>query len=348
MTPTPLTQAARAEAAGRLDEALLFSRRGRQDPSASRLQAACAANEARLLAKARRAAAGMLQGQDPLPLHEGPRTPRQAPDGSTETAPVVALTSIRARLGRLPRTLRSLTCQDQPAHSINLYLSPDPFLLDEGVPADDPAIREIAALGVNVYHVSNIGPYRKQIPVIRQLRAAGFDARTPLITVDDDVIYPADTLCRLMKALNESEAVIADRGRRMRVQRGALVPYGQFDRPTDRASLDSLGTGKNGIAYRLGHFPGVDEDFIGPILAPTADDLWCKWVTARYCVPTRILSPDAAFDASCDLEETDPQDKFGLFHRFNARGSNDDAMANLEAYFSAQGIGLLPLLEPAP
>jgi hypothetical protein len=125
------------------------------------------------------------------------------------------------------------------------------------------------------------------------------------------------------------------------------VQYDRFDRPATVPALASLGTGKNGIAYRLGYFPQRDEDFIGPVLAPTADDLWCKWVTARYCVPTLILSPDAAFDASRDLQETDPQDKAGLFHRFNARGSNDDAMANLEAYFDAQGSGLLPLLEQA-
>lgn len=344
-----LARAAEAERAGRLDEALTLSRRSRRVFDAEPVMQLAAANERRLLAKARRAAAGMLRGQDPVALHEGPASPStyRAGDGVPD-APVVSLTSISGRLDRLPRTLRSLVAQDLPAHSINLYLSPDPFLLDEGVPVDHPALGVIAALGVNVYHVANIGPYRKQIPVVRQLRAAGAGPRTPVVTVDDDVIYPPDTLRRLMQALDETEAVVADRGRRIALDGVALAPYARFDQPTDSPSLLSLGTGKNGIAYRLGHFPQRDEDFIGPLLAPTADDLWCKWVTARYCVPTRILTPEAAFDASRDLEETDPQDKAGLFHRFNARGSNDDAMANLEAYFGAEGSGLLPLLKPAP
>jgi hypothetical protein len=61
----------------------------------------------------------------------------------------------------------------------------------------------------------------------------------------------------------------------------------------------------------------------------------------------RILSPQAAFDMTRDSEEAEPDDKDRLFHRFNARGTNDDEIASLEAYFSADGTGLLSLLQPA-
>jgi hypothetical protein len=218
-------------------------------------------------------------------------------------------------------------------------------LIDNGIQCDNPHLKYIASMGVNIYKVPNIGPYRKQYPLVIQLRSSFAPANTPIITFDDDVVYPSNIAGLLMSALDSSDAVVAHRGRKINFEKGRIASYKDFSSPTNFSSNLNMGTGKNGIAYRLKYFPEKYEDYIGHILAPTADDVWCKWATSLYCIPTIILEPMAAFGGSEDFIETQPHDKNGLFHVFNAKGSNDDAINNIEKYFSTKGVGVIALFQ---
>ena len=258
--------------------------------------------------------------------------------------PIVSLTAISSRIPRIERTIDSILMQDLPAHSINLFISEEPYLVDEGVDLNDDRLRALSEKGINIYNCANVGPYRKQYPLLSMLYSSGANLETPIITVDDDVIYPPDTLERLVHGLYETDSVTAFRGREITFNDNEFASYWNFKAASEQVSLRNLGTGKNGMAYKLKFFPRSPTLFVGPLIAPTADDIWCKWVTAIYCVPTNILVPDSAFNPELDFEETDPDDKLGLFHKYNAKGSNDDAIRASELYFTKVLGGLLPIL----
>ncbi|GAB5380436.1 MAG: hypothetical protein Alis3KO_25760 [Aliiglaciecola sp.] len=254
--------------------------------------------------------------------------------------PVVSFTAISTRIERVAKTVQSIVKQSLPPHSINLYVSETPYLVDEGLDKNHPELKKISDLGVNVYHTNNIGPYRKQYPVIHQLRQAGASENTPIVTIDDDVIYPETILEDLVKTMLQVKSIVAHRGRKITLNSKGIDDYRSFPIPDKTSTLLNMGTGKNGMAYRLKDFPKDKSLYVGPLLAPTADDIWCKWVTTILRVPTLILEPNAAYDPSLDFEETSPTDKRGLFHTYNAKGTNDIAIKNMEAFFSAIGDGL--------
>jgi hypothetical protein len=261
-----------------------------------------------------------------------------------EGAPVISLTAISGRLKNLERTISSLQAQSLVPASINLFISIEPFLVDEGFDLDDPQLKKLHDIGVNVFVVPNIGPYRKQLPIIKFMRDNGYPSETVFITVDDDVIYPSNTIEMLVSNIKATNTVTAYRGREIVLENNRIGPYKNFRAPVDNISPFNLGTGKNGIAYKLSFFPEQDELFIGSVIAPTADDVWCKWVTGIYCIDTTILEPSAAYDKSKDFQETDPDNKVGLFHVFNAKGRNDVAMEAMEIYFAEKGADLSSIL----
>lgn len=282
--------------------------------------------------------------QDPQPLMEHPKNPSTITAADVdEHQAVISMTTISGRLNRVGRTVDCILRQTSPIHSINLYISDEPYLLDTGIPRNEPLLRELHEKGVNIYLVPNIGPYRKQHFVIKQLRAAAASEETILVTVDDDVLYPENSIGPLVEACHSQQCVVAHRGRKMLFEKDKLGPYRSFVPPTIKRSHANLATGRNGVAYKLRFFPKDESLFVGPALAPTADDLWCKWITAFYCIPTMITEPTAAFDPSKDYSDSDKNNKNSLFHSYNARGTNDTAMHALEIFFAKRLISIARL-----
>lgn len=300
----------------------------------------------RLLLRINNLASEYFLGGDAI--YEHPRNPRTYAFDSKglankELLPIISLTTISTRIDRVLMTIDCIKKQSTPIHSINLYISDKPYLLDEGIDRNHPILLELYKLGVNIYNVSNTGPYRKQYPVIYQLKASGAPAKTPIITIDDDVLYPEDIVEKLVCAKDSLSAVVSHRGRQMILGQYKMGQYKEFKPPLNNLDYLNLGTGKNGILYRLDFFSDKFEEYVGPIIAPTADDLWCKWVTALKCIPTIIVEPNAAYEPSLDFKESAPEDKVGLFHKFNAKGRNDVAISNLETYFSLLGNNLFSI-----
>ena len=259
-------------------------------------------------------------------------------------APVITLTAISGRLEGLFKTIDSILKQSLTPASINLFISEEPYLVDEGFNENDVLLKDLYEKGVNIYFTENIGPYRKQVPIIKLLREKGYPEETIFITIDDDVIYPKDTISALVSNISKTDTVTSYRGREIQLENSAIATYKKFTKPIENISAFNLGTGKNGIAYKLKYFPKNGENYVGSLIAPTADDIWCKWVTGVYCIETTILEPASAFDKTKDFEETAPENKVGLFHVFNAKGRNDIAIEAMEIYFSAKGKSLASIL----
>jgi hypothetical protein len=321
---------------GRLDLALHTLRRALKDSAYGMMKEVVAANIERILRKCAMHARHTVWPIEAL--YENGNNPRTSDGGTVrlDAAPVVSLTTISSRIDRVAQTIDCIARQTLRPHSINLYISESPYLLDEGIERGNQHLQRIADLGANIYLTSNIGPYRKQYPLVQQLRLADASPETLIVTMDDDVLYPSDVLSQLTEAACSSDAVVAHRGREMAFDGRQLMPYSKFEAPALANSQRNLGTGKNGIAYRLKHFPTDSAAYVGPWLAPTADDIWCKWVTGVRSVPTIILEPRAIYDSRFDFSESKPADKIGLYHAFNAKGTNDDAMMNMEDFFLYQ------------
>jgi hypothetical protein len=250
----------------------------------------------------------------------------------SSVAPVISLTTMSSRIDRVGRTLESIAKQTLKPHSVNLYISEEPYLLDKGIDRRSASISKLIDIGVNIYLTPNIGPYRKQYPIVRQLKNTGASPETLLITIDDDVLYPPDVVEQLVAAAGTNDAVVAHRGREIAFSGSQIAPYDSFRSPSATTGHLNLPTGRNGIAYRLKHFPDDPAEYVGPWLAPTADDIWCKWVTGIRCIPSSVIEPRAAYDKSLDFPESAPTDKHSLFHAFNANGTNDEAMLNMETF----------------
>lgn len=318
---------------GRLDRALQILGQALLDPTYDAIKKIVAGNIERILSKCAMRARYTVWPIEVL--YENGNTPRTVGMDTSNLGmePIVSLTTISSRVDRVSQTIDCIAKQTLKPHSINLYISEAPYLLDQGIQRQNEHLRRIADMGANIYLTSNIGPYRKQYPLLQQLRDANASPETLIVTMDDDVLYPVDVLAQLVGAARFDDAVVAHRGREIAFDGGRLKPYSEFKAPMSKKSQYNLGTGKNGIAYRLKHFPVDPTEYIGPWLAPTADDIWCKWVTGLRCIPTIILEPRSIYDSRFDFSESKPEDKTGLYQVFNSTGTNDDAMMNMEVFF---------------
>ncbi|QIK79660.1 hypothetical protein G7077_12825 [Sphingomonas piscis] len=235
---------------------------------------------------------------------------------------------------------------------MNLYLSREPYLLDEGVPQ---LPTEIILLGeefedrLRVQYTRNTGPYRKLLPYLEE----NWGLSRLVVTADDDTIYPRNWLTDLLAAHQSLGCSIAFRGHRMVIEDQQFAPYRTWMRSTivQNPSLLIVGTGKDGILYDTAFFPKSVLDIDAAMrLAPTADDLWLRWNLARNGVPTFVINTDyrtpldgVSYDAS-------------LYMTYNSNGGNNKAISDLDQYFQQtfnfdlKLVGQLPLngfLDPA-
>lgn len=200
---------------------------------------------------------------------------------------LVSLTSTSRRIGTIEPVIRSLLAQDRPAPVI-LWLSTDPYLLDEGVPATSvpDALCRLEGPRFAIRYTPNIGPHRKLLPARRLHRG-------PIVTADDDTLYPADWLRRLLNLAERHPGVVcALRARRMaRAADGSLLPYLRWPRwDGEVPHRDCFPTGKDGVLYPPGALdPRVDDVEALARLAPSNDDIWFK--AAALAAGTLAVAP---------------------------------------------------------
>ena len=121
-----------------------------------------------------------------------------------------------------------------------------------------------------------------------------------ILTVDDDFIYPIDTVDSLYRAyLEEPEVIHCNRAHQMQLNKsGSLLPYRKwkFDKVPDEATLSTFPTGVGGVLYSPGSLDDTVMDkktFLK--LAPTADDVWLKAMSLKKSVKCRKTQSHYAF-----------------------------------------------------
>ncbi len=98
----------------------------------------------------------------------------------------INLTTTYSRLDLCSATLWSLLHQSLLPERINLWISNQPYMADEGITELPSWIRELNNIHdiIRIHYVENIGPYRKFIPALRTCTNDDI-----IVYVDDDVIY---------------------------------------------------------------------------------------------------------------------------------------------------------------
>ncbi|NEQ71641.1 MAG: hypothetical protein F6K23_00245 [Okeania sp. SIO2C9] len=267
---------------------------------------------------------------------------------------IISLTTISSRLNHVHLVIESLLAQDFPrdAYEIRLYLSEQPYLLDEGCPTITNDLSHLLEEKPNkffVKFVDNIGSYRKILPVLDEVyeRTPTEFCNTLIVTADDDTAYPPWWLWQLYENYLKHGCVIGFRGRVMSFDREKLISYKKWSRNiTNNPSMLNVPTGKDGVLYSPLHiYPRVRNIYVAKQYAPKADDLWLKTHTLLTGTPSFIINSALSQEFP---SVTGKEPEVSLYRTFNELGGNNDALANIESYLEiTRGVRFASLCNPS-
>ena len=194
---------------------------------------------------------------------------------------VIALTSYGARLQTLELALRGILKQRLVPKKVFLLLAQQDF---DSLPS---SVKELAnSSNIEIQITEDLGPGKKLIPILAS------HPNLPIITFDDDLIYPTDLTLRLMiqHHLNP-DCIIANRVHKVKyLENGAPAPYETWERNYslgDGPDLNFLATSGAGTLFKAEHFHSdVLDSEAYKNLSFYTDDLW--WFVQSRRVGTKV------------------------------------------------------------
>lgn len=190
---------------------------------------------------------------------------------------IVSLTSFPGRINEVWMTVETLLRQSFKPDHIILWLSEVQFP-DRRVPASLLALKE---RGLQIEFVADdIRSHKKYFYAFKKYPSSA------IITVDDDVYYPKDTLKYLVDASRkDKKAIVANRAHEITFKNGKMLPYRQWKhnvKSDKEASFLYVPTGVGGVLYPPNcYHPDIFEEEVFKKICFMADDLWLKVATLR-------------------------------------------------------------------
>lgn len=203
-------------------------------------------------------------------------------------APVmVSLTSYGSRIGSVAYAIESIAAGSVRPRRLVLWLD-DP----ERFAARPAALRRLERRGLEVRLTENRGPHTKYFPSLPLAIADDL----PLVTADDDILYPPQWLAGLVTAgVEYPDVVNCYRASIVALRQGVVAPYDDWPRCADtEVSVAHFATGVSGVRYpvsMLRELAGRGEEFVER--CAKADDIWLHWVALRTGVGVRQINPRA-------------------------------------------------------
>ena len=194
---------------------------------------------------------------------------------------IVSLTSFPKRFSTIHICLKSLLLQDEKPDRIIVWFGED-------VREDmlTPEMRELEEYGIEYRFVpGDLKPHKKYFYAMQEFPDAA------IMTVDDDVVYPSDTISSLMKVHRANPGAVC--ARRLHVMKkdkeGNLLPYTKWKhdcRSGRKPSMQLFATGVGGVLYPSCsiHPEAFDAGRIAE-LCLGADDVWLKCMEMRQGTP---------------------------------------------------------------
>jgi hypothetical protein len=130
----------------------------------------------------------------------------------------ISLATISSRISIVHKTILSILNGTVVPTHVYLFISREPFLIDQGIPLD--AIPEelsmlCSSYPVSIIYTKNIGPHRKLLPLLKREKRNKNDV--VIVSGDDDRQYPQQFLLNLVTyyLASNKAAVISYRARRV-------------------------------------------------------------------------------------------------------------------------------------
>lgn len=200
--------------------------------------------------------------------------------------PVVSLTTYGARIKTVHLTLESIGRGTVKPSRLILWISHEDKPL-----SDIPSLRRLVQRGLEIRFCENWGPHKKYFPYVSM--APNFDR--PLVTADDDVLYPEWWLDRLAQAhAAHPEFIHCYRAHRIAVSNGAIASYRTWlPCSSDKPTFLSFATGVSGVIYpesfqRIAQAAGTQFTEY----CPQADDVWLHYLAVTSNHEIRQIQPN--------------------------------------------------------
>ena len=195
-----------------------------------------------------------------------------------ETEVLISLTSIPSRLDTLHLTIKSLLDQNTTFKKIILWLHQD---LKTSLPSK---LTELEGERFEIGYSETTEPHRKLIETLKQ------HPDLPIVTCDDDMMYPRDWLSRLLDSWHKTPGdIVAHRCRKIRYRDGEMMPYRTWHSEANGGSSSlTVALGWGGVLYPPGSLDERVYDREAYMrLCPRADDLWYKAMSTLRGTATR-------------------------------------------------------------
>jgi hypothetical protein len=191
------------------------------------------------------------------------------------SGPVISMTTHPSRRNLVSHAIESIARGTRKPSSLHLWITDEKFCLH--LP---PALLRLKARGLEIHFTENLGPHTKYYPYVKG--ESEFDR--PLVTADDDIMYPRDWLQKLIAGYEADPAAIhCFRAHRIRMNGAQLAPYNSWHHCEDTvpSHLNFL-TGVSGVIYPPGYLNYLKRQ--GDAFrqcCPHADDIWLTIVALR-------------------------------------------------------------------
>ncbi|MCR5622760.1 MAG: hypothetical protein K6G18_13045 [Treponema sp.] len=234
---------------------------------------------------------------------------------------VVSLTTYPARFTSVCKTLRTLLCQTLRPDRIVVYL-------DCGEDEVTDEMRSFTAQGVEYrFGLENLKAHNKYFYAMQEF------PESLVVTVDDDMLYPTDTVESLYRSYRlHPECVSARRVHRMLFDKtGGVLPYLEWFGSWTVVQPSHLlfATGVGGVLYPPHCIDGrvFNKELIKSVCLNN-DDIWLKFM--ELLCGTKVVWVANSCPTPSIIEGS--QD-VGLQHINNGRRENDVQMANMFRLF---------------
>lgn len=210
-------------------------------------------------------------------------------DVTAPGGPVVSLTTYGPRLALVHLTLESIARGTLRPSRLILWLDDT---LDAPLP---DALSRLARRGLEIRRTPNFGPHNKYHPYLQSTTPAQRHG-LPLVTADDDTVYPEGWLAGLHAAWRLQPGIVhCWNARVVTLTADGLAPYAQWPHCRSIApSMRHVALGVSGTAY-----PTALQDRLQAAgaaftaICPRADDLWLHLQMLRAGILVRQLAPRA-------------------------------------------------------
>jgi len=199
-------------------------------------------------------------------------------------SPVVSLTTYGRRLDTVHFTIESIGRGQLRPSRLILWI--DEVSAFQNLP---PALHRLARRGLEIRFCRNYGPHKKYYPYVEN--ECSF--HDPLVTADDDILYPRRWLNQLFRAFKEQPRVVnCNYARKLQLNADGIARFADWEIcNTTEPSFSHHAIGMSGVIYPPAFLADLKRAGTGFIdCCPRADDIWLHLQAIRAGYKIRQLS----------------------------------------------------------